>query len=55
MFYLFYLVFFVVPPMSGEEERLWSIVRANSLDFDAWTALIDETEKVAGVWFFSYI
>ncbi|KAF2307137.1 hypothetical protein GH714_025041 [Hevea brasiliensis] len=37
-----------VPPMSGEEERLWSILRANSLDFDAWTALIDETEKVAG-------
>ncbi|KAF2292686.1 hypothetical protein GH714_026699 [Hevea brasiliensis] len=38
----------LVPPMSGEEERLWSIVRANSLDFDAWTALIDETEKLAG-------
>ncbi|KDP26468.1 hypothetical protein JCGZ_17626 [Jatropha curcas] len=37
-----------VTPMSSEEERLWSIVRANSLDFDAWTALIDETEKVAG-------
>ncbi|KAJ4851330.1 hypothetical protein Tsubulata_005696 [Turnera subulata] len=37
-----------VPPMSSEEERLWSIVRANSLEFDAWTALIEETEKVAG-------
>ncbi|EEF35824.1 Pre-mRNA-processing protein prp39, putative [Ricinus communis] len=37
-----------VTPMSGEEERLWSILKANSLDFDAWTALIDETEKVAG-------
>ncbi|XVE77979.1 hypothetical protein DITRI_Ditri13aG0107400 [Diplodiscus trichospermus] len=36
-----------VPPMSGEEDRLWSIVRANSLDFNAWTALIEETEKVA--------
>ncbi|XVF81058.1 hypothetical protein PTKIN_Ptkin15bG0125900 [Pterospermum kingtungense] len=36
-----------VPPMSGEEERLWSIVRANSLDFNAWTALIEETEKVS--------
>ncbi|XP_050208121.1 pre-mRNA-processing factor 39-1 isoform X2 [Mercurialis annua] len=35
-------------PMSAEEERLWSIVKANSLDFDAWTALIDETEKMAG-------
>nr|KJB11037.1 hypothetical protein B456_001G237700 [Gossypium raimondii] len=33
--------------MSGEEDRLWSIVRANSLDFNAWTALIEETEKVA--------
>ncbi|CAK7333903.1 unnamed protein product [Dovyalis caffra] len=37
-----------VPEMSAEEDRLWSIVKANSLDFDAWTALIDETEKVAG-------
>ncbi|EOX94326.1 Tetratricopeptide repeat (TPR)-like superfamily protein, putative isoform 1 [Theobroma cacao] len=36
-----------VPPMSGEEERLWSIVRANSLDFNAWTTLVEETEKVA--------
>ncbi|MBA0832112.1 hypothetical protein Goarm_016520, partial [Gossypium armourianum] len=27
--------------------RLWSILRANSLDFNAWTALIEETEKVA--------
>ncbi|KAG8477807.1 hypothetical protein CXB51_027768 [Gossypium anomalum] len=35
------------PPMSGEEDRLWSILRANSLDFNAWTALIEETEKVA--------
>ncbi|KAJ8749091.1 hypothetical protein K2173_013698 [Erythroxylum novogranatense] len=34
--------------LSAEEERLWSIVKANSLDFDAWTALIEETEKVAG-------
>lgn len=35
--------------LSAEEERLWSIVRANSLEFDAWTALIEETEKVAEV------
>ncbi|XVF21509.1 hypothetical protein REPUB_Repub12eG0096100 [Reevesia pubescens] len=35
------------PPMSGEEDRLWNIVRANSLDFNAWTTLIEETEKVA--------
>ncbi|KAK7245250.1 hypothetical protein RIF29_40086 [Crotalaria pallida] len=33
--------------MSAEEDRLWNIVRANSLDFTAWTALIEETEKVA--------
>ncbi|XVF32328.1 hypothetical protein REPUB_Repub17cG0072300 [Reevesia pubescens] len=34
-------------PMSAEEDRLWSIVRANSLDFNAWTTLIEETEKAA--------
>ncbi|CAI9107553.1 OLC1v1006930C1 [Oldenlandia corymbosa var. corymbosa] len=33
--------------LSTEEERLWSIVRANSLDFTAWTALIDETERMS--------
>ncbi|KAL6968143.1 hypothetical protein U1Q18_033946 [Sarracenia purpurea var. burkii] len=33
--------------LSAEEERLWNIVRANSLDFNAWTALIEETEKMA--------
>ncbi|XP_015901156.2 pre-mRNA-processing factor 39-1 isoform X3 [Ziziphus jujuba] len=33
--------------MSAEEERLWNIVRTNSLDFNSWTALIEETEKVA--------
>ncbi|KAM5563320.1 pre-mRNA-processing factor 39 [Rosa sericea] len=33
--------------ISAEEDRLWNIVRANSLDFNAWTALIEETEKVA--------
>lgn len=32
---------------SAGEDRLWSAVTANGLDFDAWTALIDETEKVA--------
>ncbi|XP_023004937.1 pre-mRNA-processing factor 39 isoform X1 [Cucurbita maxima] len=36
-----------VPPLSAEEDRLWNIVRANSLDFNAWTSLIEETEKVA--------
>ncbi|KAL1834877.1 hypothetical protein ACET3Z_004528 [Daucus carota] len=35
------------PALSAEEERLWSIVRANSLEFDPWTALIEETERVA--------
>ncbi|XP_019165649.1 PREDICTED: pre-mRNA-processing factor 39 [Ipomoea nil] len=33
--------------LSAEEERLWSIVRTNSLDFGAWTALIEETEKMS--------
>ncbi|CAK9162171.1 unnamed protein product [Ilex paraguariensis] len=33
--------------LSAEEERLWSIVRINSLDFNAWTALIEETERTA--------
>ncbi|PKA53850.1 hypothetical protein AXF42_Ash011330 [Apostasia shenzhenica] len=32
---------------SVEEERLWNAVRANCLDFNSWTALIEETEKVA--------
>ncbi|KAG1361886.1 pre-mRNA-processing factor 39 [Cocos nucifera] len=32
---------------TAEEERLWNMVRANCLDFNSWTALIDETEKVA--------
>ncbi|KAL6560856.1 hypothetical protein OROHE_006033 [Orobanche hederae] len=31
--------------LSAKEERLWSIVTTNSLDFDAWTDLIDETES----------
>uniref|UniRef100_A0A2P2MLV3 Pre-mRNA-processing factor 39-like isoform X1 n=2 Tax=Rhizophora mucronata TaxID=61149 RepID=A0A2P2MLV3_RHIMU len=34
--------------MSSEEENLWTAVKANSLDFDLWTRLIEETEKVAG-------
>ncbi|CAI8614389.1 unnamed protein product [Vicia faba] len=33
--------------LSAEEDRLWSIVTANSSDFTAWTSLIEETEKVA--------
>ncbi|KAK1284374.1 hypothetical protein QJS10_CPB21g00169 [Acorus calamus] len=33
--------------ISTEEDRLWSIVRDNCLDFNAWTALIQETENVA--------
>ncbi|KAL3531190.1 hypothetical protein ACH5RR_010512 [Cinchona calisaya] len=33
--------------LSAEEERLWSIVRANSLDFNAWIALLEETEKMS--------
>lgn len=43
------LLMVAVPAVSAEEERLWNVVGANSLDFDAWVALIDETEKVAQV------
>ncbi|KAJ6852808.1 pre-mRNA-processing factor 39 isoform X1 [Iris pallida] len=32
---------------SAEEVRLWNMVKTNCLDFNSWTALIDETEKVA--------
>ncbi|KAJ6843160.1 pre-mRNA-processing factor 39 isoform X1 [Iris pallida] len=32
---------------SAEEDRLWNMVKANCLDFNSWTALIEETEKVA--------
>lgn len=35
------------PALSTEEGRLWSIVKANSSDFNSWTALIEETERVA--------
>lgn len=35
--------------MSAEEDRLWNIVRANAVDFNAWTSLIEETEKVVQV------
>lgn len=34
---------------SPEEDRLWNMVRANPLDFNAWTALIEETEKISEV------
>lgn len=40
----FWYILFVA--LSAEEERLWSIVRTNSLDFNAWTALIEETERI---------
>ncbi|AQL08879.1 Tetratricopeptide repeat (TPR)-like superfamily protein [Zea mays] len=33
--------------LSAEEARLWSVVTANCLDFNAWTTLIEETEKNA--------
>ena len=43
------VVNFLLAVLSGEEERLWNVVRADSLDFNAWTSLIEETEKVAEV------
>lgn len=45
----FCLHIWVLSALSSEEERLWSTVKANSLDFSSWTALIDETEKLAEV------
>ncbi|KAF5181953.1 Pre-mrna-processing factor [Thalictrum thalictroides] len=39
--------FEAAPAIITEEERLWSIVKANALDFNSWTALIEETERVA--------
>ncbi|KAL9239066.1 hypothetical protein vseg_013420 [Gypsophila vaccaria] len=33
--------------LSAEEQRLWNIVKANSSDFNAWTQLIEETEKMS--------
>ncbi len=35
---------FVVP--TTEEDRLWVIVKENAADFNAWTALIQETKKL---------
>jgi hypothetical protein len=35
---------FAVP--TTEEDRLWAIVKENAADFNAWTALIQETEKL---------
>lgn len=49
---LILLLLSVVSAMSGEEDRLWSIVKANSSDFNAWTALLEETEKLAEVFLF---
>ncbi|KAJ6680788.1 PRE-MRNA-PROCESSING FACTOR 39 [Salix purpurea] len=34
-----------VPKCRLKEDPVWSIVKANSLDFDAWIALLDETER----------
>jgi hypothetical protein len=44
-------LFLFAAVLSAEEARLWNAVTANCLDFNAWTALIDETEKTAEVMF----
>ena len=31
---------------TSEEERLWSAVKENAADFNSWTVLIQETEKL---------
>lgn len=46
---LIHLLKYLLAALNAEEERLWSIVTTNSLDFDAWTALIDETERASEV------
>lgn len=51
---IFFCFLLLVPTMSAEEDRLWSIVRTNSLDFNAWTALIEETEKIAEVYHYNF-
>ncbi|BBN13071.1 pre-mRNA-processing factor 39 [Marchantia polymorpha subsp. ruderalis] len=37
------------PAPTTEEDRLWAVVKANSLDFNAWTLLIQETEKLENI------
>lgn len=37
---------FILAALTAEEERLWSVVKENAADFNAWTALITETEKL---------
>lgn len=46
---LIHLLKYLLTALSAEEERLWNIVTTNSLEFDAWTALIDETERTSDV------
>ena len=41
----FLLLLLCVAPTS-EEERLWAVVKENAADFNAWTLLIQETEKL---------
>jgi len=53
--YLFNFFLPLAAALSAEEDRLWNIVRANSLDFSAWTSLIEETEKVAEVCLLTWI
>ncbi|KAB2599609.1 pre-mRNA-processing factor 39-like [Pyrus ussuriensis x Pyrus communis] len=48
-FLIFIYFFSFATAMFVEEDRLWNIVRASSLDFNAWTTLIKETEKVVEV------
>jgi pre-mRNA-processing factor 39 len=33
---------------SAEEARLWEVVTADCLDFNAWISLIEETERISG-------
>ncbi|CAH1442183.1 unnamed protein product [Lactuca virosa] len=47
LFLILGLTFEINATLSPEEDRLWNMVKAYSLDFNAWTALIEETEKTS--------
>lgn len=35
--------------LTPEEEKLWSVVKENAADFNSWTLLITETEKLVSL------
>lgn len=43
------LYWFSLAALTSEEERLWSAVKENAADFNSWTVLIQETEKLVSI------